>query len=145
MTDRIKNMSNDLRLRRTTTVGGVGQVGGIGPVSGGKKPQGIQPGVKTPSFEDVLGRISASKEEVKISKHAADRLASRNIQLSSEDMGKINDAVNKAEAKGIKEALILMNDKVFIANIKNRTIITASTESDLKDNVFTNIDGAVIV
>ncbi len=60
-------------------------------------------------------------------------------------MQKINQAIEKAEKKGIKDALILMDNKAFVANIKNKTIITASTSEQLKENVFTNIDGAVIV
>lgn len=73
------------------------------------------------------------------------RLNERDIQLTGEELKKINQAVNQAESKGIREALILMDDKIFIANIKSRTIVTAADEKNLKENVFTNIDGAVIV
>lgn len=96
------------------------------------------------SFEDVLKQVG-SKEEVKFSKHASQRLEERNIQLTDAELLKINDAVDKAASKGIREALILMDDKVFIANVKNRVIVTASDEKNLKAHVFTNIDGAVIV
>ncbi len=96
-----------------------------------------------PTFGDVLNQIG--RKELKFSKHALDRIKSRNIQLTQQDITKISDAVDRAEAKGVKEALILMNDNVFIASVKSKTIITASSEDQLKDNVFTNIDGAVIV
>ncbi|MBN2897923.1 MAG: flagellar protein [Clostridia bacterium] len=96
------------------------------------------------SFSEVLNQIE-SQSELKFSKHAASRLATRNIELTSTEMNRLNSAVSKASSKGIKEALILMDNKVFIASVQNKTIITASTEDDLKDNVFTNIDGAVIV
>lgn len=96
------------------------------------------------SFSEVLNQIE-KKDEIKFSKHATNRLATRNIQLTDADLGRINSAVSKASLKGIKEALILMDNKVFIASVQNKTIITASTEDELKDNVFTNIDGAVIV
>lgn len=95
------------------------------------------------SFEDVLSQIG--KKELKFSKHALDRIKSRNIELTQQDITKISDAVDKADAKGVKEALILMNDNVFIASVRTKTIITASPEDQLKDSVFTNIDGAVIV
>lgn len=95
------------------------------------------------SFNDVLSKIQ--NKEIKFSKHAMDRLASRNIQLSEADMKKIEGAVDKAESKGIKEALILMDDKILVMSIRNRTVITASDEASLKDSVFTNIDGAVIL
>ncbi len=98
-----------------------------------------------PSFQDVLGKVQQSGKEVKFSKHAMSRLQTRNINLDQKDLEKIEGAVNKAASKGIKEALILMDNKAFIANVKNRTIITAATDDQLKEQVFTNIDGAVIV
>lgn len=97
------------------------------------------------SFQDVLSKVQSTQEGVKLSKHAQARLDQRNITLSEVDYKKINDAISKASKKGIKDALILMDNKAFVANVKNKTIITASTQEQLKDNVFTNIDGAVIV
>ncbi len=97
------------------------------------------------SFQDVLSKVKSSNQEVKLSKHAKARLDQRNITLSEADMQKINQAIEKADKKGIKDALILMDNKAFVANVKNKTIITASTSEQLKENVFTNIDGAVIV
>ncbi|BEP29373.1 TIGR02530 family flagellar biosynthesis protein [Helicovermis profundi] len=96
------------------------------------------------SFNDVLKKIEENSN-VKFSKHATSRLRSRNISLSENDIKKLNSAVSKAKSKGINDALILMDNKIFIANVKNKTIVTASTENEIKDNVFTNIDGAVIV
>ena len=97
-----------------------------------------------PSFGDVLNRIKQS-DSVKFSKHAIDRLNSRNIHLTDNDMNRINSAIDKASQKGVKEALIMMDNKVFIASVQNKTIITAAVDDQLKDSVFTNIDGAVIV
>ncbi len=96
------------------------------------------------SFNEVLKQIS-EKESVKFSKHAMNRLSERDIHLTDDELQKINKAVTQAEGKGIRDALILMDDKVFIANVKSRTIVTAADEKQLKENVFTNIDGAVIV
>ncbi len=104
----------------------------------------INPQTSGISFNDVLKQIS-EKENVKFSKHAMSRLNERDITLTSEEITKINNAVDQAEGKGIRDALILMDDKVFIANVKSRTIVTAADEKNLKDNVFTNIDGAVII
>lgn len=97
------------------------------------------------SFDSVFREELSRQSEVKFSKHAMERLQSRNIRLSSEDMNKINDAVNKAAEKGVKETLIIMGNSAFIANVKNKLIITAAMEENLKNNVFTNIDGAVII
>ena len=60
-------------------------------------------------------------------------------------MNKINNAIETASKKGIKETLILMDNKAFIANVKNKIIITAAIEDQLRDNAFTNIDGAIII
>lgn len=131
-----KMMNNDYLLRKTKIL----QDSGIS--TGVQKPAAtLKPG--QPSFEDVLGQIG--KKELKFSKHALDRIKSRNIELTQQDLTKISEAVDRAEAKGVKEALIMMNDKVFIASVKSKTIITASSEDQLKDSVFTNIDGAVII
>ena len=98
----------------------------------------------TKPFAQVLEQI-VQNQEVKFSKHALQRLEDRNIQLNTQEIIKINDALNKASQKGIKETLILMDNKAFVANVKNKTIITAATEGQLKESIFTNIDGAVII
>ncbi|HYF83051.1 MAG TPA: TIGR02530 family flagellar biosynthesis protein [Clostridia bacterium] len=100
---------------------------------------------KGSSFDAVFQEELSKQSEVKFSKHALERLQSRNIKLSKEDLNKIDNAVNKAAEKGVKETLIIMGNSAFIANVKNKTIITAATEDNLKNNVFTNIDGAVII
>lgn len=96
-------------------------------------------------FDSILQKELFNKTELKFSKHALERLESRNIKLSKEDISKINEAVNKAAAKGVKEALIIMGETALVTSIKNKTVITAATEETLKNNVFTNIDGAVII
>lgn len=96
-------------------------------------------------FDAMLQQQIYKQTEVKFSKHAMDRLQSRNIKLSTEDINKINEAVNKAAEKGVKEALIIMGNTALVTSIKNKTVITAATEETLKNNVFTNIDGTVII
>ena len=83
--------------------------------------------------------------EVKFSQHALQRLQSRNIQLDQAEMSKLNNAVEKAAQKGAKESLVLMNDLALIVSVINKTGITAMDGASIKDNVFTNIDSAVIV
>lgn len=96
-------------------------------------------------FGSIFQQEISKQAEVKFSKHALDRLQARNIKLTNEDINKINEAVNKAAEKGVKEALIIMGNTALVASIKNKTVITAATEDTLKNNVFTNIDGAVII
>lgn len=83
---------------------------------------------------------------VKFSQHAVQRLENRKINLSANDMEKLNAAIEKAAQKGAKESLVLMNnDLALIVSVKNKTVITAIDGASIKDNVFTNIDSAVIV
>jgi len=96
------------------------------------------------SFENILQK-EVIKQNIKFSKHAVERMQIRDISLSNLEISKIEDAITKASAKGVKEALILMDDKAFIANIKNKTIITTVGKEQLKNNIFTNIDGAIII
>lgn len=97
------------------------------------------------SFEAILQKAKDANEDIKFSKHALDRMDNRNIKLNSYEMDRLKAGFHKAEEKGVKDALILMEDKAFIASIKNKTIITTISSEQLKDNVFTNIDGAVVV
>ena len=60
-------------------------------------------------------------------------------------MTRLNDATQKASAKGIKESLVILDSLAFIVNIPNNTVVTALDQTESEDNVFTNIDGAVIV
>ncbi|MCF6466309.1 TIGR02530 family flagellar biosynthesis protein [Clostridium sp. Cult2] len=97
------------------------------------------------NFDTVLQQIQNRDDEIRFSKHAINRMDTRDMTLSSEELERLKSGFNKAEAKGVKDALILIGDKAFIASIKNKTIITSVNKEQLKDNVFTNIDGAVIV
>lgn len=92
------------------------------------------------SFDSIFQQ---ELEKVKFSNHAIKRLESRNIHLGSEEINKINSAVNKAELKGAKDSLVMMQDTAFIVNIPNRTVITALHVSENNENVFTNIDSVV--
>ncbi len=83
-------------------------------------------------------------KKIKFSSHASKRLESRNIQLSENELGKLNEAVSKAENKGAKDSLVMMNNTAFIVNIPNRTVVTAMPiGNDAEENVFTNIDSVV--
>ncbi len=91
-------------------------------------------------FAEILEQTTS---EVKFSKHANERLQSRNIDLSESQKERLNHAVKTAQGKGIKESLVMLDDLAFIVNVKNNTVVTAITKGEQK--VFSNIDGAVIV
>ena len=93
------------------------------------------------SFENVLKK---ELNGLTFSKHAQQRLESRNIQLSDADMEQLSHAVDKADEKGAKDSLVLLREMAFVVSVKNRTVITAMDSERMKDNVFTNIDSAII-
>lgn len=97
------------------------------------------------TFDQLLKQQITQNQELKFSKHAMERLEKRNIKLTPQDLARLNQGLNIASQKGIKETLIMMDNRVFVASVNNKTVITAAVEEQLKDNVFTNIDGAVIV
>ena len=97
------------------------------------------------SFRDVLRTSVPAGAPLKFSAHAQQRLASRNIELSQEDVAKMNAMADKAAAKGAKQSLFMMRDTAMVVSIQNRTVITAVDQNSMKDNVFTNIDSAAII
>ena len=99
------------------------------------------------SFQDILTKKTEKpeSEEVKFSKHAAGRLADRNIELTKEQVERLNLGAAKAGAKGIHESLVIVDSFAFIVNVPNNTVITAMSQAETNDSVFTNIDGAVII
>ena len=101
-----------------------------------------------PRFAQVLqDRLAgpAAQAGVKFSGHAQQRLASRGIQLSGEDVARLGDALTKAAAKGARESLVLMDRAALVVSVPNRTVITAVDKDALKENIFTNIDSAMIL
>lgn len=98
------------------------------------------------SFQEILHTAAKEPDQpvrgLKFSKHANARLLARNINLSAEQMERLETGTTKARAKGIQESLVMVDDLAFIVNIKNNTVITAMDDSS--DSIFTNIDGAVI-
>jgi len=92
------------------------------------------------SFETIFQK---ELEKVKFSSHALKRLEERNIELSDAEMNKINTAIERAELKGSKDSLVMMDQTAFIVNIPNKTVITALPIAESKENVFTNIDSVV--
>ena len=82
-------------------------------------------------------------DKIKFSSHAQKRLETRNIQLSEDDLNKIQSAVQKAEKKGSRDSLVMMNNTAFVVNIPNKTVVTTMPIGGENDNVFTNIDSVV--
>jgi flagellar operon protein len=126
--------------------GGLGKAGGLSP--GNKIGSG-------PSFQETLAGIektqnfdktaNVSPASLKFSNHAIERMRSRGVSFTPEQMGKLESAVKKAAEKGGKDSLVLMNDTALIVSVKNNTVVTVVDKASLKENVFTNIDSTIVV
>ncbi len=92
------------------------------------------------SFDSVF---SNELEKLSFSGHAMKRIESRDIKLDDIKMGALQSAVDKAEAKGSKDSLVMMDDMAFIVNVPNRTVVTAMKLTEKSDSMFTNIDSVV--
>jgi flagellar operon protein len=107
-----------------------------GKINRQNKPSGA-------SFDEVFSK-ELRGNEVGFSRHAQQRLASRNISLTEADLSRLNQAVGQVRAKGGRDSLVMLNDNALIVSVKNNQVVTVVDQDNLKDNVFTNIDSAII-
>ena len=97
--------------------------------------QNVQPSTLKPS----------AASQLRFSNHAIDRMQSRGLSFSADEMTKIENAVSRAAAKGAKETLLLTDNSALIVSVKDNTVVTVMDKAALKDNVFTNIDSTVMI
>jgi flagellar operon protein len=84
-------------------------------------------------------------EPLTLSKHAMQRAEQRSIELTDSDMARMSEAVNKAGDKGVTDTLIFMKNTAFIVNVPSKVVVTIMGGNEAQENIFTNIDGAVIL
>ncbi|MEW5692654.1 MAG: TIGR02530 family flagellar biosynthesis protein [Candidatus Hydrogenedentota bacterium] len=96
------------------------------------------------SFSEVLGKAIEQAGDLKFSAHSLKRLYSRGIKLTDKEILSLLDAISKAESKHCRESLIILERVGFIVNLPNSTVVTAMDIQSMKDNIFTNIDSAII-
>lgn len=102
---------------------------------------------KNISFKELLNEKihgEQNENEVIFSRHANERIKERNIEINSDVTEKLNEAAEQAKDKGLKNVLVMMDNQAFIISTINKKVVTALNNEDLKENIFTNIDGAVI-
>lgn len=120
----------------------------VRPITTGMPPLPVQKPSPQPedgqSFRTVLDEAMAVPKP-RFSKHAAQRIATRSIDLSCGRMERLNEGIRLAREKDIEDALIMVDNAAFVVNAKSQTVITAVGKTDMKGKVFTNIQGAVIV
>ena len=97
-----------------------------------------------PSFADTLAQAGDAAGGLSFSKHALARVERRGIALDQGTLGRLSQGVQRAASKGSRDSLVLVDGTAFVVSVSNRTVITAVGSEHMKDNVFTNIDSAVI-
>jgi flagellar operon protein len=125
---------------------GVDQLYFPNPVQPVGKP--AQPAKNKPTQlvgETPFSKVLDQTQGVKFSQHAQDRLKARNISFSNDQLKQLEGAVNSVAQKGGKDSLVMMGDAALVVSVKNRTVVTAMDRSQMKGNVFTNIDSAVVI
>ena len=125
-------------------IGSPGIIPGPAPRPVGRPVQ--IPPTSPQSFRSVLeAQRTPAAQPLKFSAHAMQRLQSRNIQLTNDDIARMNVMADKAAEKGAKQSLFMLRDVAMVVSIKNRTVITAVDQDSMKENVFTNIDSAAVI
>lgn len=101
------------------------------------KPKNVQ-GV---DFKSIL----KEQQELKVSRHANERLQERNIFLNEKQWQLISDKVSEAKQKGVTDSLVLMNNTALLVSAKNNTVVTAMNLEEASNRVFTNINGTILI
>ena len=99
-------------------------------------------------FEGLLQQElqkTAPAQDVAFSKHAMSRAQERGIELTPDLMEKLSGSVEKAQEKGAKNILAFNATQAFIINVPYGRVITTMNQDEMKENIFTNIDGAVLI
>ena len=96
-------------------------------------------------FRQELAKSQQPAQGVEFSKHAISRAQERGIEVTPDLMDQLAGSVIRAQAKGATNILAMDTEKAFIINVPNAKVITAITQEEMKENIFTNIDGAVFL
>lgn len=127
----------------------VGPINTVGPAgfSGQTEARKTQSPQEGSSFGAVLQQQleQSQTRQVAFSKHALSRAEERGIEVTPTLLERLGDSVERAEAKGATNILALDQSLAFIVNVPNSRVITALSEAEMKDSIFTNIDGAVFL
>src|SRR5690625_612813 len=95
--------------------------------------------------KDSFAKILTNATTVKVSKHAQQRLAERNIYISDEKWQEIGQKMNEAKVKGITDALVVTDQTTLVVSTKNNTVVTALLNDEANNQIFTNINGAIVM
>lgn len=99
-------------------------------------------------FADVLSGVekqaAPATGELRFSRHALQRVERRGVSLDASTLGRLSEGVGRAASKGSRASVVLVDDTAFVVSVTNKTVLTAVPQEHMKEQVFTNIDSAVI-
>jgi len=117
---------------------------GVRPADAAAPAQRPAPAAPTgSSFGDVLA-AKLQSGPLRFSSHALQRIERRGIPVDDSTVSRLDDAVKLAASKGARDSLVLVDQTAFVVSVPNRTVITAVDQEHMREQVFTNIDSAVI-
>ena len=105
---------------------------------------GANTGTKV-QFADVLQKEADKAQSVQFSKHAAQRVRERGIEMTDSLLTNLNQAVQKAKEKGSRDVVVIGESGAFIVNVPHNIVVTTMSGAEMKENIFTNIDSAVLM
>jgi len=113
-----------------------------GPVGAAQAPAGTTGALALhgPAFAELLGRAP----NVLFSRHALERIQRRGIDLGEQQLARLGDGVDRAAGKGSRASVVFVDGTAFVVAVPKRTVLTAVDPEHMREQVFTNIDSAVI-
>jgi hypothetical protein len=114
-----------------------GRAGAVAPLAGPQaSPQGAS-GIAPGDFASLLAQAQSgtlrSGAPVTVAPDA-------NLTLSDDQLAKLSIAADKAEAAGVRTALVLMGDQQFVLDVAAREIVGLA---DASAGVVANVDGVI--
>jgi flagellar operon protein len=103
-----------------------------------------QSSANSSKFAHYLGTFT-NNETIKVSKHANERMQLRDISITESEWDLISNKVNEAKSKGVNQPLVLLDHAALIVSARNNTVITAMDRNEAKEQLFTNIDGTIVL
>ena len=113
----------------------------ISPVGGVRQKPAVAKG--SGQFDQLLQKAQ-KQSQVKFSGHALSRMQARGIDFNQGQLDRLQQAVAQVDAKGGRDSLVMLDDTALVVSVKNETVVTVVDREQMKNNVFTKIDSAVI-
>ncbi|HZG70583.1 MAG TPA: TIGR02530 family flagellar biosynthesis protein [Chondromyces sp.] len=112
---------------------------------GAKRSQikGSQP--STSFSKHLTEAFKQTEKPLVVSKHASQRLIQRGITIDEGRWKQIEAKVAEAREKGVNESLVILKDAALIVSAKNNTVITAMNRQEANSQIFTKINGTILL